>query len=124
MKEERLLILKMIEDGKINVDDGIKLLNAIKLGKSFKRSEMEDKLSKAVKTVDAFAKDVKLKVEDFTKDAEPKVKEAGKFVLDKTSVAFDEIGKAIKSAMDSGKKDNPSDEEFDIVYEDMSEEDE
>lgn len=111
MKEERLMILKMIEEGKINANEGVNLLNALRGdGKSFKRSEVEDKLSKAVKTVDAFAKDVKVKVEDFAKDAEPKVKEASQVVLEKTSVAFDELGKAIKNIMESNKNDDIVDE--------------
>lgn len=131
MKEERLMILKMIEDGKINADDGVKLLNALNgEGQNFKKAELEEKLSKAAKTVDAFAKDVKVKVEAFAKDAEPKVKEASQVVLEKTAVAFDELGKALKNVFETNTKDDCEDvkdveneaEDFDVVVEDKTKE--
>lgn len=58
MKDERMLILKMVESGKVSVDDAVKLLNAI--NNAGKTGDMMDS--------------VKKKVSSFAKTAEPKVR--------------------------------------------------
>ncbi len=120
MKEERVMILKMIEEGKISADDGVKLLNALKgENGSFKKKDFEEKFSKAAKSLDAFAKDFKGKVEEFAKDAEPKVKEASQVVWEKTASAFDDLSKTIKNIFETkdekkNKNDDIIDDEKDI----------
>ncbi len=56
MKEEKMAILKMVEDGKITADDAVKLMSAMNSGSAFS--------------------DVKEKLSSLTKDAKPVVKKA------------------------------------------------
>lgn len=76
MKEERMLILNMLNEGKITADEAVSLLNALPSeGCSF----------------DDFARSVKTKVEDFAGKAEPKVKKAAQDIRDRSVEAFDNI---------------------------------
>ncbi len=81
MKEERMLILNMLNDGKITADEAVSLLNALPSeGCSF----------------DDFARSVKTKVEGFAEKAEPKVKKAAQDIRDRSVEAFDNIKDKIK----------------------------
>ncbi len=91
MKEERLMILRMIDEGKISADDGVKLLKALS-----KSGDTEEKISKA-------AKQIKDKVTDIAKEAEPKVKKAAQDLKVKGGEVANEIGEKIKSKMNKAK---------------------
>lgn len=91
MKEERIMILKMIDEGKISVDDGVKLLKAIN-----KSSDTEEKITNV-------AKQFKSKVSDMAKEAEPKVKKVAYDLKVKSSELADEISERIKTGMAKGK---------------------
>lgn len=91
MKEERLMILRMIDEGKISADDGVKLLKALS-----KSGDTEEKISKA-------AKQIKDKVTDIAKEAEPKVKKAAQDLKVKGGEVANEIGEKIKSKMNKTK---------------------
>lgn len=80
MREERMAILKMIENGKITADEGVKLLNAINSG-----TKKSDVIS-----------DVKNRVTKFAKGAEPKVKAVAGKVADKSM----EIGAGVKKKVE------------------------
>lgn len=87
MKEERMMILRMVDEGKINVDDGVKLLKAIN-----KATDTEEKISKA-------ASKLKTKMSDFAEEAKPVVKKAAHDLKVKSSEMADEIGGKIKAHM-------------------------
>jgi hypothetical protein len=89
MKEERMMILKMVDEGKISADDGVKLLKALN-----KSVDTEEKLSKA-------AKQFKSKVGDFAKEAEPKVKKAAHDIRVKSGEVAEVIGEKIKNRMNA-----------------------
>ncbi len=91
MKEERIMILKMVDEGKISADDGVKLLKALS-----RSADAEEKISKA-------AKHIKNKVSDFAKDAEPVVKKAAHDIKVKSGEMADEIGEKIKSKINKSK---------------------
>ena len=91
MKEERIMILKMVDEGKISVDDGVKLLKAIN-----KASDAEEKISNA-------AKQFKSKMSDIAKEAEPKVKKVANDLKIKSSELADEISERLKSGVAKGK---------------------
>lgn len=117
MKDERIMILKMIEDGKISADDGVKLIKALH------NVEGSETVKKVVKNIDGFAKDMKDKITEMAKDAEPKVKHATKVVVEKTGVVVDELGKNLKEIINNRSekggctcKDCNNDEDA-IVYE-------
>lgn len=99
MKEERMFILNMLNDGKISADDACKLLAAIKPSGE-KSAEIGDKVGK-------YAKDLKTKVSKIAKDAEPKVKKYAEAVNDK----FEDI----KSNIKSKKASKAAEEEIIIV---------
>lgn len=91
MKEERIMVLKMIDEGKITADDGVKLLKALS-----KSGDTEEKISKA-------AKQFKDKVTDIAKEAEPKVKKAAQDLKKRGGEVADEIGEKIKSKINKCK---------------------
>ncbi|MCD8238531.1 MAG: hypothetical protein LUC92_04240 [Clostridiales bacterium] len=88
MKEERMFILNMLNEGKITADDACKLLAALKTsdGSSAASSDIGDKVGK-------YAKDIKDKVSKMAKDAEPTVKKYADVVSDK----IDDIRESFKS---------------------------
>jgi polyhydroxyalkanoate synthesis regulator phasin len=91
MKDERMMILQMVSDGKISTDDGVKLLKALN-----KSADTEEKVAKA-------AKQFKDKVSDIAKDAEPKVKKVAHNLKVKSGEVADEIGERIKARMNKDK---------------------
>jgi gas vesicle protein len=93
MQEERLQVLKMVEDGKITVDESIKLLEALKGGPS--GPGLEEKFNNFAKETKEFFKDVGKKVNEMYKGAEPKIKEATKKVAAKTAEVADSISQSI-----------------------------
>lgn len=97
MNDERMLILKMIDEGKITVDEGVKLLKTVS-----RTAEVEEKLGEAAKKAQAIAMEVKDKAVELAKDAEPKVKKAAQVIGEKAT----EVASTIKDAI---KKDDSSD---------------
>lgn len=118
MSDERLMVLKMIDDGKINAEEGVKLLKAI--GKSGLETEadIEDRLSKFSQSVDSFSKDIRERVESFAKDVEPKFKKTSKVVIEKTASILDDLSKTlnetIKNIDESFDNDESSDDDTPI----------
>lgn len=107
-QQERIMVLKMVEEGKINVDEAVKLIKAMSNG-----SDTGEKIKKA-------AKDMKGKISEMAKDAEPKVKKVTKVVVSKTGEVVDELGKNIKDIINNRceKNNNCScDNDDGVVYE-------
>ncbi len=105
MKEERMFILNMLNEGKITSDDACKLLAALKTsdgGSSSSASDLGDKVGK-------YAKDIKDKVSKMAKDAEPTVKKYADVVSDK----IDDIRENFKAK----KASKPDDDEIIIIDE-------
>ncbi|NMC46519.1 MAG: DUF2089 domain-containing protein, partial [Chloroflexi bacterium] len=46
MEEDRMMILKMLQEGKIDAEQAAKLLEALESGKSFEKEKREEKESK------------------------------------------------------------------------------
>ncbi|WP_317367155.1 hypothetical protein [uncultured Tyzzerella sp.] len=82
MTNERMMILEMIKDGKISVDDGVKLLNALNKNNS---SNFDD-----------FANDIKYKIYNMPKPNTEKIKENAQIIINKTEGLFDDFTKSIK----------------------------
>ena len=102
MKQERIKILEMLEQGKITVDDATKLFEALKdLGGNYTGEywNSEEKLGKFSNNVDEFAKDFGSRIRTTYKEIEPKLKKASKKVVEKTAVIIDEISKSLNEKL-------------------------
>ncbi len=87
---ERIMILEMIKDGKISVDDGVKLLNAVNKNSS---SSFED-----------FTNDIKYKFNNIPKPDAQKIKQNTKEFFNKTEEVFDDLTKSIKDFFTQNEK--------------------
>lgn len=116
MKKERLLILKMVNEGKITVDDAVKLLDSIK----------KESIIDAGNVIDS----VKEKVTDFVDDAKPVVKkyatkamEMGEDVYHKGKAKMGEYKRKVKEddIIDEVPEASVIDDENDVVDESTNE---
>jgi len=105
MKEERMRVLKLVEEGKITVDDAAKLLEALMASKSpeedcFQENrEFEKKFAAFAKNAENFAKDCGDKVGDAFREVEPKLRKVSKVVLVKTAAIIDDLSKALNESL-------------------------
>ena len=116
MNDERMKILQMIEDQKIDVDSAIKLLDALKDRKhgfkkhhdhqgyhghrGFDRQEVEVKLQKFANQMDCFAKDLGNKMDCAFKEMEPKVKKATHKALEKSAVVLADLSRLLNERLE------------------------
>lgn len=108
MKDERLKVLQMIEEGKISVEDATKLLDAFKNSQSAKEQKDLDlykKVSDFNDSIEQFAKDLGDKFSEAYKDMEPKLRDATKKVVEKTAVFVDDISKSLNKSLDTWDSD-------------------
>lgn len=103
LKEERLKILELLEQGKITSKDAAELLGALKVGapEEHRTIDVEEKFSKFCKSLDCFAKDVTDKVSEIYKDVEPKFKEVTKKTIEKTITVVDDLSKTLNDNLKS-----------------------
>lgn len=102
MKDERLRVLQMVEDGKISVDEATKLLDALKASADeqyYAGPDFQDKMKDFSRNVESFAKEFGGKMEGKFKEMEPKIKKATKVVVEKTAGLVDEISKALNESL-------------------------
>ena len=105
MKQAKLKILEMLEAGKIDANEAVQLLDALKSNAyddSFGIDE--EKLHRFGQSVDSFARDFGGRVEGFYREVEPKIKKASHVVLEKTAAVFDEISKSLHETMENQRK--------------------
>ena len=95
MENERIHVLKMVEDGKINVDEAAKLLEALRMTSAPAGPDYNEKFKEFAGDMKEFAKDVTCKINELTKKAEPKVKEFAKTVVSKTADLADNISASL-----------------------------
>ncbi|WP_058486431.1 SHOCT-like domain-containing protein [Defluviitalea phaphyphila] len=88
MNEEKMMILKMLEQGKITSTEAAKLLEALKESKG----------------TNSFSHDLSKKVEVFSKDLEPKIKKVTKTLLGKTADIADKISKSLNQSLGNQEK--------------------
>ena len=119
LKEERLKILELLEQGKITSDDATRLLGALKVGSP--AADVEEVFGKLFKSLDGFAKGVTDKVSEIRKDVEPKVKEVTKKTIEKTVTVVDDLSKTLNDTIKS-MDDEESKEKYDCSDECCNEE--
>jgi hypothetical protein len=102
MKQERMKILELLDQGKITAAEAASLLEALKANDAQDRFWDEDtakyvheKVNKFSQNVEGLSKDVGDKLEAAFKEIEPKLRAATKVVVEKTAVIVDEISKSL-----------------------------
>jgi len=126
MKEERLKILSLLEDGKIDANQAGELLEVLSKTEQPERchghwhtrynheetsAQMEEKLQKFAKSAESFAKEFGQKASDVYKDMEPKLKQASQTVLEKTANVLDEIARTLHENIENAKNEKASDDD-------------
>lgn len=108
MKEERMLILTMVNEGKITAEEGVNLLNALAKSNAGKGCDFDN-----------FARGVKFRATSFAERAEPKVKKAAKGFKEKSAEVFSNLKERIMEKTSQAEVTASASEEFDYV--DLSE---
>ena len=109
MKQERLKILSLLEEGKITADDAGMLLEKLNQADGYHfisedtAEQVEEKLQRFAKSAEGFAKEFSSKVGHAYKDVEPKLKKASQTVLEKTASIVDDIAHALHESIESAK---------------------
>lgn len=99
MKEETMMILKMIDSGKITADDAVKLINAIKPDEKSTTDKIDS---------------VKKKVTKLAKDAEPKVKAAANVIAEKSVELGNTLKKKVEKKISESKAKDIVDDIIDV----------
>ena len=113
MNEERMLILGLVEGGKISVDEAAKLFEALKSTRSCGTTcfdfDFTDKIRSFGNITEAFAKELCEKMNKLARDVKPCVKNATRVIIAKTAHVVDELGKSLNICLtgltDSDLKD-------------------
>ena len=105
MQEERMQVLKMVDEGKITVDEATKLLEGLRATGGEPSKQFEEKFKVFANDMKEFAKDMTCKINEATKKAEPKVKEFAKNVVSKTAEVADNISQSLNEKVKSMEGD-------------------
>jgi len=101
MKNERLKILQMLEDGKISADEAARLLEALRNGKDAEKENMsfDEKVSQFSASAKEFAKEFGSKMNSAYKSTKPKINSATQVVIKKTAGVVEGLSKALNEAV-------------------------
>jgi len=119
MKEERLMILEMLKEGKISAEEAAKLLKTVGDSPSREERALEDKFETFYMNVDSFAKDLKKRAETAYYKAEPKIKVATKKTLEKTVDLMQDVSEKLKATVN--KLEDEAEEKIDTLAEEAIE---
>ena len=109
MKQERLKVLSLLEEGKITADEASSLLDRLNQADSHHfisedtAEQVEEKLHRFAKSAEHFAKEFGQKAATAYKDVEPKLKKASQTVLEKTAAVVDEIAHSLHDTLEKAK---------------------
>lgn len=122
MKEERMHILNMVQEGKVKPEEAIQLLDAVArtgaaetTSKSVNRAaaatdwqaNFEEGLKSFTQSLDEMGKEIGKRLDEVGRDVEPKVRKVAQTIVSKTSECVDEISNTLKkdagSAADGGE---------------------
>ena len=103
MTSERMMILEMVKDGKISVDDGVKLLNAINKNSS--------------NVFNDFSNDLKYKINHLPKPDANKIKQNTQAFFNKTEEIFEDFTKSVKDFFNTPDTNDFKDKEETINVE-------
>ncbi len=122
--QEKIQVLKMLEEGKINAEEAAKLIEALNyggidafIGENAERlkalfAEVKVRAGEFAKKVEPAVNDAKGKLEEAYKKAEPTLKEAGKKFIGVTADFFSKVAKRIKESDKKEENTEANKEEF------------
>ena len=104
MKEERMQVLEMLAEGKINADEAERLLTLLTKTNKAERSkevvcDINEKTAAFNEKVNAAVKEFVDKIDRLTKDVEPKLKKAAQIVVENTVSTVDELSKTFNETV-------------------------
>ncbi|MCL1987658.1 MAG: hypothetical protein FWG64_06780 [Firmicutes bacterium] len=111
MKDERLKVLSLLEEGKINAEEAGRLLDTLNQSDARKfinedtADQVEEKFQRFAKNAEAFAKEFGQKASNAYKDVEPKLKKASQTILEKTAEIIDDISTTLHNTIENAKND-------------------
>jgi polyhydroxyalkanoate synthesis regulator phasin len=111
---EKMRVLDMLENGKINAQEAAQLLDSLGKSRVFdreQREQVEEKFQRFAQDVTCFAKDVGEKAKEMYKNVEPKIKKASQSALEKAAAALDELACTIHESLEKVDKTEGSCEE-------------
>lgn len=117
MKQERLKVLGLLEEGKITADEASLLLDKLSLGDGHHfiseetAEQVEEKIHRFAKSAEHFAKEFTQKAAEAYRDVEPKLKKASQTVLEKTAAIVDEIAHSLHENIEKSKAEKSCCEE-------------
>lgn len=109
MKQERMKVLSLLEEGKVTAEEASLLLDKLNQadGHHFISEEtadqVEEKLHRFAKSAEHFAKEFGQKAACAYKDVEPKLKKASQTVLEKTAAIVDDIANSLHESLEKAK---------------------
>jgi len=110
MKQERLKVLSLLEEGKITADEAANLLEKLAQADNHhfindeRAEQFEESLQRFAKNAECFAKELGQKAAIAYKDVEPKLKKASQTVLEKTAAVVDEIAHSLHESIEKAKE--------------------
>ncbi|MCL2225276.1 MAG: hypothetical protein FWB96_09965 [Defluviitaleaceae bacterium] len=110
---EKMRVLDLLESGKINATEASELLSVLNVPRLMNketRENMEEKLQQFAQDCNKFAKDVSCKLQVAYKNAEPKLKKAGKSALEKAADALDNLACSINETLENSKDEDDDDD--------------
>ena len=113
MKQERMKILELLDQGKITAAEAASLLEALKAGDKQEefwdddtKRTVQEKVNQFSQNVESVSKDVGEKLESVFKEIEPKLRAATKVVVEKTAFIVDEISKSLNETLKNMEEKN------------------
>ena len=111
MKQERMKVLGMLEEGKISADEAATLLDKLNQADHHHfiseetAEQVEEKLHRFAKSAEGFAREFGHKAAEAYKDVEPKLKKASQAILEKTASVLDDITHSLHATIEKSKSE-------------------
>lgn len=115
MKEERMKVLEMLENGKISAEEAQRLLELLtkpvppRERAAYFSEEFGDKAEAFGDKVESAVKEFAQNLETMAKNVEPRLKKATQIIIEKTVSTVDEVSKAFHEDFTKDEKDDSCD---------------
>ena len=114
--QERIIVLKMVQDGDINVEEAVKLLHALNNTRLTPKQEFERSVQKISNNIDSFAKDFKNKIQKMAKNDPLKVKGNAEQLINKAGEMFEDFTNSISGLFNINKSCEDKNDAFSDAF--------